>query len=261
MNTYRIDKKELKNKKVLAEGYKIFYQGFKTKHGDYCYADENGNVVGTFHKVEGEIEECNWGLHFSKNPFDCFSFYECVQWNEFAKVRAYEKIINAGEKTVAQVIEIVETYTFNEFLEVLKKYNKEKYLSNGVNWSYGVNSSNGVNRSYGVIKSQVITKSIFCFNTSGKLKLFNKKISEERFKEIIENINNFRWYPRFNNLIDMKEEKQYWYKVNIPSVFEIDNKTAWSTMPEKMKEYIKSLPEYSERIFKRITGDLKDDNN
>ena len=78
MNTYRINKEDLENKKVLAEGYKIFYQGFKTKHGNYCYADENGNVVGTFHKVDGKIEECNWGLHFSENPFDCFSFYECL---------------------------------------------------------------------------------------------------------------------------------------------------------------------------------------
>ena len=94
MKTYNISKEELKDKKVLAEGYKIFSHGFKTKHGDYCYADENGNVVGTIHRVDGDIEECKWGLHFSKNPFNCFNFYEYVQWNEFAKVRAYEKIID-----------------------------------------------------------------------------------------------------------------------------------------------------------------------
>lgn len=93
MNTYRINKKDLKNKKVLAEGYKIFRNDWSTKHGNYCYADENGNVVGTFHKVDGDIEECSWGLHFSRNPFHCFNFYEPVQWNKFAKVRAYENII------------------------------------------------------------------------------------------------------------------------------------------------------------------------
>lgn len=59
----------------------------------------------------------------------------------------------------------------------------------------------------------------------------------------------------------MKKKKQEWYKVNIPSAFEIDNKTAWSTIPKAMEDYIKSLPEYSEKIFKKIIGDLKDDNN
>ena len=53
-----LDKKDLKNKNVLAEGYKVFKNDWSTKHGNYCYADENGNVVGTFHKVDGNIEEC-----------------------------------------------------------------------------------------------------------------------------------------------------------------------------------------------------------
>jgi hypothetical protein len=32
MNTYRIDKKDLKNKKVLAEGYKVFKNDWSTKY-------------------------------------------------------------------------------------------------------------------------------------------------------------------------------------------------------------------------------------
>ena len=46
--------------------------------------------------------------------------------------------------------------------------------------------------------------------------------------------------------------------MNIPNIFEIDNKTAWSTMPKEMKEYIQSLPEYDEEIFNKITGELDD---
>ena len=41
MNTYRINKEDLENKEVLAEGYKIFRNDWSTKHGKYCYADEN----------------------------------------------------------------------------------------------------------------------------------------------------------------------------------------------------------------------------
>ena len=145
MKTYRIRKEDLKNKEVLAEGYKIFNAGWKSR--DYCYADENGNVIGTLHKVDGDIDLCNWGLHFSKNPFNCFNFYECVQWNCFAKVKAYEKVKDSsdGDKTVAQVLEIVEIYSFDEFVELLKDYNKELYYSKGINSSNGINYSNGIN--------------------------------------------------------------------------------------------------------------------
>ena len=129
MKTYRIKKENLKNKKILATGYKIF--GYDWKSKSYDYKDENGEVLGTFHKVNGDIIECKWGLHFSKNPFHCFNFYEAVQWNRFAKVNAYEKCIdsNSGDKSIAKVIEIVEIYTFNEFIEVLKEYNKNLYMT------------------------------------------------------------------------------------------------------------------------------------
>lgn len=244
---------------MLAEGYKIFKNDWYTKHGKYCYADENGNVVGTFHKVDGNIEECKWGLHFSKNPFHCFNFYESVQWNKFAKVRAYENIIECGEKTVAQVIEIVETYDFNEFIEILKKYdwlNDEGVnSSNGVNCSEGVSYSNEVNGSYGITNCEGISNSCFCFGKSGKNILFNKKSTEERIQQIKNNIN---WYPIFNNAFEMKENVKEWYEVNIPSILTIDNKTAWAKMPSEVLKYIQSLPEYNEKIFKKITGDIDD---
>jgi hypothetical protein len=33
----------------------------------------------------------------------------------------------------------------------------------------------------------------------------------------------------------------------------VDNKTAWSKMPDDMKKYLVSLPEYDEEVFKSIT--------
>ena len=38
-----------------------------------------------------------------------------------------------------------------------------------------------------------------------------------------------------------------------PELMVVDNKTAWSKIPPKMVEYIKSLPEYDEEVFKAIT--------
>ena len=83
---------------------------------------------------------------------------------------------------------------------------------------------------------------------------FNKRITEERFDEIYETLNSFEWYPKFNNAEQLKGKLE-WYETNIPAIEGVDNKTAWSSMPEEMLNYIKSLPEYNEKIFNKITGD------
>ena len=86
---------------------------------------------------------------------------------------------------------------------------------------------------------------------------FNKKITEERFNEIIDKLCSFNWYPKFNNAEELKGNLE-WYEANIPNIVSVDNKTAWSFMPEDMKSYIKSLPEFNEKIFNKIIGDLED---
>lgn len=69
MKTYRITEKDIKDLPVLATGYKIFNNDWTANSG-YDYKDENGNVVGTIHKVDGNIVECKWGLHFSEKPLN-----------------------------------------------------------------------------------------------------------------------------------------------------------------------------------------------
>lgn len=82
---------------------------------------------------------------------------------------------------------------------------------------------------------------------------FNKKITEDRFSEIYCELNSFDWYPKFNNAELLKSNLE-WYETNIPAIVRVDNKTAWSFMPNEMLEYIKSLPEYDENIFHKIIG-------
>ena len=279
MRTYRISEEEIKGLKPVAVGYKIFKNDWTSKYGDYDYKDENGNVVGTIHKVDGDIKECEWGLHFSIKPQDCFNFYECVQWNKFAKVEAYDKCLSKDKKCVTNILKIVEIYTFDEFIRLIQNnlqsdgvsYSYGIHDSNGVNASYGIHASygindskgvsysNGINASYGVFKSfgickcNGISQSIFCYNKSGKLMAFNKKITEERFYEIYKKLLSFNWYPSFNNAEKLKSNLR-WCETNIPAIRGVENKTAWSFMPEEMKEYIKSLTEYNEEIFNKIIG-------
>lgn len=249
MKTYRITEKDIEGMKPVAVGYKIFNHDFTS--GSYDYKDANGNVVGTIHKVEGDIEECRWGLHFSLKPQDCFNFYECVQWNRFAKVEAYDQLVEGDSKCVTNILKIVQTYSFGEFIRLIQE--DLQNVSNGVNWSNGVNGSNGVSGSYGIVKSEGISRSIFCYAVSGKLMAFNKPITEERFNKLIGTIKDFRWSPSFNNAEQLKGHLE-WYETNIPAIVAVDNATAWSFMPAEMKAYIESLPEYDEEIFKLVTG-------
>lgn len=144
MKTYRINEKEIAKLKPVATGYKIFKNDW-TANNSYDYKDENGNVLNTIHKVDGDIEECKWGLHFSKQPQDCFNFYECVQWNKFAKVEAYDKIIDCDKKSITNIIKIIKIYSFDEFIRVIQD-NLQNIKSNGINRSYGINESNGIDQ-------------------------------------------------------------------------------------------------------------------
>ena len=60
--TMRIEPSSLEGKKALAVGYKIFDWNWGAA-GNYCYADENGEVEGSVHTVTGSLDKCGWGLH------------------------------------------------------------------------------------------------------------------------------------------------------------------------------------------------------
>lgn len=159
METYRISEDEIKDLKPVAVGYKMFNNDWTSKYGKYDYKDENGNVIGTIHKVEGDIAECEWGLHFSKEPQDCFYFYESVQWNKFAKVEAYDQVIDCDKKSITNILKIVETYTFDEFVDIIKRYLKSIDGIAGIKDSCGVSNAGGINDSYGVNVSSGVNDS------------------------------------------------------------------------------------------------------
>ena len=95
--------------------------------------------------------------------------------------------------------------------------------------------------------------SLFCLKQSGiSFRIFNKRVKKQRAEEVISQIKRFGFYPKWTNIYELKGNMDWW-KVCFPELVEVDAKTAWSKMPLEMKEYIKSLPEYDEKIFKEIT--------
>ena len=95
--------------------------------------------------------------------------------------------------------------------------------------------------------------SLFCNKKNGiAFYVFNRKSTKGRCDEILNKLKSFGWVPEWTNIYKLKGNMQWW-RVCFPELIENDTKTAWSTMPKEMLEYIKSLPEYDEKIFKAIT--------
>ena len=296
MKTYEITKDMLSNTEPVAYGYKAIRWDSGTQQ-DFKYGETGENLLGKLFTVTGDIEECKWGLHFSKDPAYVFNFYEPLGYNRYFKIAAYDKVIDSkdGFKSVAKTIEFIEEYDLLDYIEEIKKYNRSyshavnnshavsysnavsysdavsyshavSYSdavsnsdavssSNAVSYSKAVSNSDAVSSSWGLRNCMGMYECLFCVEQKGKAwYVFNRKSSEERVKEIIKKILSFNWRPEFANWYEIKGNKEWW-AFCFPQLQEIDNKTAWSKMPADMMEYIKSLPEFDEKIWQKLTGE------
>lgn len=251
MKTYQLTRSDLEGKKPIAVGYKAVKYDGKTAQGSYCYGAEDTEIVGTIHTVDGDIKECKWGLHFSVDPAYVFNFYKPLGYNRYFKVEAYDEATEAkdGFKSVARTLKFVEEYDLMEFIEIIKGFVR------AVGYSNAVRSSNAVSDSNAIYNSEAVKNCLFCYGVEGaKYKLFNKKIKKNRFDEVYNKILSFGFFPKYDNFYDLKGDKEWW-AVCFPKLMNVDNATAWSKMPKEMDEYIRSLPEFNEKIYLKIIGD------
>lgn len=85
--------------------------------------------------------------------------------------------------------------------------------------------------------------------------IFNKPVSEERFNEVWIKLGH--WHPNFTNAEELR--KKYgngeWQNTPAHKIAGRTVKEAYADMPDELRMYIKSLPEYDEEIFAIITGE------
>lgn len=257
MRTYIISRDEIKDMPVVAEGYKVFNYDWSTRQNNYMYADPNtGTAVGTIHKTEGDMEKCVCGSHFCVNPADCIKYYATLTWNKFAKVRVYGKVKgdNTDSKMAAEILEIVKEISFDELMEEIKKHDYAYGCSN----AYGCYDVRGCYDAYFCDNCEGISHCICCTNFTGKLAVFNTETTEKEFGEIKAKILELSgdWYPKFNNAFDLYNKVgQEWEKVPADKIKAKSKKEAYADMPEKLKEYLKSLPQFNAEIWEQITGE------
>ena len=236
--------------------------------------------IGKTYTHEGDIEICDAGFHTCKRLQDCFEYYPCVPWQRIAEVELIGNVKGLdGDKQVTDEIKIVKEIPFEKIGEIIKDdLVNESYgvnesngvngsqgvnESDGVNWSYGVNRSDGVNRSYGVnrsfgiLKCRGISNSLFSAGLNNQFFIFNQKVKEARFNEIIDKLYNLLngWQPTYNNLKSLYiKSGNEWKRTPIPDAKELQKEEAWEGMPKEAIDYLKELPEFNSKIFTDITG-------
>jgi len=134
--------------------------------------------------------------------------------------------------------------------------------SNGISYSKGVNRSEGVNYSFGIMNCYAVDKALFLADKTRSFSIFGVEVSEERFDEVKGNLDSLLdgWFPRFNNAFELLEEaKRDWSKVEASDIKETlegwdKQYEAWEDMPQEAIKYVRSLPEFDEKMFARITG-------
>ena len=136
------------------------------------------------------------------------------------------------------------------------------YNGSGIRDGYGIINSYGIRNGCGIYSSkhcrkcEGISRCLLCYDLEGaKLMLFNKPISEERFNEVYSELGS--WYPNFTNAEELKSKygNGEWKSTPAPAISGRTAKEAYAEMPDELREYIQSLPEYDEEIFKKITGE------
>ena len=104
-------------------------------------------------------------------------------------------------------------------------------------------------------KCDGISRCIFCCGVSGKLMIFNKPVTEDRFEEVWYALGD--WHPDFTNAEALKEKYGGAWKSTPASLISGRSaKEAYAEMPEALRAYIKTMPEYDEELFRAITEEV-----
>ena len=202
--------------------------------------------------------------------------------------------VDVDDKSVCRTLLIKKVLSFDEMIKACKSYQKEANIteatngigdgygisdgsgirngsgisnSSGIRNGYGISNSSGISDGYGIrngygiysskhcLKCEGISRCLFCYGLEGaRLMLFNKPISVERFDEVYEKLSG--WYPDFTNAEKLKQKygNGEWCATPAPAITGRTAKEAYAEMPTELVEYIKSLPEYDDEIFRKITG-------
>jgi hypothetical protein len=85
---------------------------------------------------EGELEVCNYGMHFCQNAADCFNYYDFDSRNHVAEVIAYGDVVTDGDKSCTDKLEIVREIPWDEVLRIVNTGKNCTGCCNTGDWNF-----------------------------------------------------------------------------------------------------------------------------
>jgi len=257
-------------------------KGFKVFNPDWTCRGFQYEVGKTYE--ENIIPEvCNRGFHFCKQAKDCFNYYIFDLNNKVAEVVALGEVSEEGDKCCTNKIKIVREISWEELLTIVNTGKGNSGLCNSGTYNSGDCNSgyrNSGSWNSGSRNSGSYNQGNFCtgdFNISDhetgcfcieehKIRFFDKE-SDITFRQwrnseaysILRRI-PFKptiWIPT-DNMTDEEKTAHPEYKTTdgYLKVCDIHHAflTWWNDLNEEEKDVIKSIPNFDDEKFFKITG-------
>ena len=220
--------------------------------------------VGKTYETES-LQICKTGFHFCENVFDVYNYYDKSSDTIVCEVEALGEIQKEGDKSVTNKIKIIKQLSDKELLEVWIKRTNSGYWNSGYGNFGNRNSGYGNfgNRNSGDWNSGDGNSGYF--NTSVPLYFFNKPSDTKYTDKLANKIRSLNVKPIvqwIGESLMTNEEKNNnpSYKVTGGFLRKTD-RFDWSQLTDSDKDFIKSLPNFDDSIFKIISNgvSLSDD--
>ena len=204
-------------------------------------------TVGQEYTVD-KLEMCNSGFHFCKNLLDVYNYYPKTEKTIICEIEAFGEVLDEGDKSVTRQIKIVRQLSYQEILGTVLKNNNSGNRNSG-DGNSGNRNSGGWNSGDG---------NSGYFNTEIPLYFFNKPSNIKYTNELGYKIRNINVKPilQWVDVNNMTEEE----KTNNPSskvtggFLRSTGRHDWRNLTDSDKEFIKSLPNYDDEIFQKISN-------
>lgn len=121
------------------KAYKVFNNNWMCKDYDF---KSKGDVVGSVHLIEGELQLCVNGFHFCRTLSNCFNYYSFSNTNKVAEIEVLGDIIgDAYDKECTNKFRIVKELTWGEVLTLCNSGDRNSGNRNSGDYNSGDRNS------------------------------------------------------------------------------------------------------------------------
>jgi hypothetical protein len=234
----------------MVKGYKAFDKNLECRSHKF--------KVGKSYEIDGKLSICNNGYHFCINLLDVYNYYEKSETTRICEVEALGDVETEGDKSVTSKIKIVRELDSKEILGAVFKNNNSGNRNSGYGNSGNRNSGygNSGNRNSGDWNSGDGNSGYF--NTKIPVYFFNKPSSVEYTKEFESKIRGLNvkpiltWVPL--SMMTEIEKKDNPSSKTTEGFLRKTDRHDWRSLTDLDKEFIKTLPNFNNEIFMKISN-------